>query len=150
MRGRTESYVYFLAPIGGGRIKIGSSVQPTRRLVAIASWSPVPLEIVTTAPGTGRDEMHIHGLLKEAWSHSEWFEPSSALLDLIEHVRRTGELPAYAKAPPKGSIRNFRAFGKKKPSLTRTPEWRAQHGEAIRRGYARRKAAQSINVMAEP
>lgn len=130
------TFVYFIAPIGGGRIKIGCSASPVKRLGELAAWSPTPLEILATAPGSLRDEAQIHNLVKESWSHKEWFNPSAEIWRIISDIKQLGHLPDYAIAT--GPVRNFRG-PIKKPSNVRTPEWRAAHGEMIRRGWELRR-----------
>lgn len=88
-----KRYVYFLAPVGGGLIKIGCAKEPRVRLRGMIAWSPVPLEILTCAPGNFFDERKLHSMFFEHHSHSEWFRPCPELLALIARIKATGELP---------------------------------------------------------
>lgn len=86
------TYVYFLRPVGkSGPVKIGSSRQPIVRLEAFAAWSPEPLELVATVPGTLADEHGLHGYFAQHRSHGEWFMESPELTALIEAIQR-GEI----------------------------------------------------------
>jgi hypothetical protein len=141
---RRATYIYFIAPVGGGRIKIGVSTQPIQRLMNLSYWSPVPLEILATVSGTIRDEGHIHYLFKDAWSHHEWFNPCAAIWALIADIRQLGRLPDYAVST--GPVENIRtALGIRiyKPSQIRTPEWRKRHGDMMRRAWAKKRASAS-------
>lgn len=88
-----ERHVYFLRPIGGGKIKIGSSIYPPSRLATFMAWSPEPLEIVARAPGTEVMEHRIHRRFRAHRSHSEWFYPADEVLRFVEEVKRTGQIP---------------------------------------------------------
>lgn len=45
-----NAYVYFLQPVGGGRIKIGCSEIPKSRLKIYMDWAPVDLELLAAVP----------------------------------------------------------------------------------------------------
>jgi hypothetical protein len=82
-----ERRVYFIRPIGqDGPIKIGSSRWPEERLASYTRWSPYPLEIVVSVPGTMKVEMAIHRCFADARSHEEWFRPIPRLLAVIEKL----------------------------------------------------------------
>lgn len=91
------TFIYFIAPIGGGHIKIGCSYEPINRLDTLMSWSPYRLEILATARGTTRDERAIHGAFIQHWSHSEWFRSAPEIYALINEIRSTGEIPIAFK-----------------------------------------------------
>lgn len=79
------SHLYFIKPIGmDGPIKIGFSSSPPNRLEGLASWSPWPLEIIGTLPGTMKDEFFLHSCFVELHSHHEWFRSSQQLRDAID------------------------------------------------------------------
>lgn len=61
---------------GYRNVKIGFSVQPTRRLSALQVGNPRKLEIAATWPGTEDDEKALHwGLTHLGYHiHYEWFE----------------------------------------------------------------------------
>lgn len=88
-----QPFVYFIAPIGGGPIKIGVSHRPKTRLRELNQSSPYPLEIVALVPGGVYDERSLHGAFVAHWSHREWFKPASEILALIEEVKLNGKIP---------------------------------------------------------
>lgn len=81
-------YVYFFKPVGmDGPIKIGFSDVPANRLAIIASWSPIPLEMLVTIPGSAALEHNLHDCFNDCHSHLEWFHPSPRLLACIEALK---------------------------------------------------------------
>lgn len=90
--------IYFMAPVGGGPIKIGCSDLPPRRLEELQFWSPYRLEILASAPGDTKDERRIHTHFVEAWSHREWFNATPEIYALINEIRASGVLPLWVKA----------------------------------------------------
>jgi len=84
----TEREIYFLRPAGeDGPIKIGCSFDPYIRLGQYVSWSPYPLEIILTIPGTMALEKNIHECFCDTHSHGEWFHASPRLLEAIEGLK---------------------------------------------------------------
>lgn len=82
-------YIYFMRPIGAdGRIKIGCSYKPARRLVAISVYSPYPLEIIGVGEGDMSDEKMLHEFFAADRLHSEWFRSSPELLEVIDLMGR--------------------------------------------------------------
>lgn len=135
-----RTYIYFIAPIGGGPIKIGCSACPPNRLDQLMAWSPYPLEILATAPGTMNDERAIHSAFLKHWAQREWFRSAPEIYALINEVRATGEIPAAFKGTKetKGLRRSSRTGGW-------TPEQRAkasvvhkQRWDGLRAGRAAR------------
>lgn len=87
--GRGDAFVYFMRPVGqAGPVKIGCSVMPERRLLALSEWSPVPLEIVATIPGRGDLEGRFHVHFADDYSHREWFRWSPRLEAVMTAVAR--------------------------------------------------------------
>lgn len=99
--------VYFMKPIGqDGPVKIGCSKHPGKRLADIATWSPIPLEILAMVPGTCADEQFLHGVFFSDHLHREWFRPSATLSAVIEKAKRTQTLSwARDELSPTGSHR---------------------------------------------
>lgn len=82
-------YIYFMRPIGAdGRIKIGCSYLPARRLLAISIWSPYQLEIIGVGEGNLSDEKMLHEFFAADRLHSEWFRSSPELLEVIDLMGR--------------------------------------------------------------
>lgn len=79
--------IYFFKPIGlDGPIKIGCSAVPARRMATYATWSPFPLELMGSIPGTAVDEQFLHGCFAESHSHCEWFNFTPALGTAIKSI----------------------------------------------------------------
>lgn len=83
----TARSVYFMQSEGGGRIKIGSSNDPERRLQEALTHSATPLRIV----GVIRDaieglEGELHARFAYARRHLEWFEPVPELVRFIRNL----------------------------------------------------------------
>lgn len=98
------TYVYFIRPVGlHGPTKIGCSNSPERRVVELAQWSPLPLEIVATIPGDGSLECAFHTLFREHHSHHEWFRESPDICAAIDAIQRgwfdVRSLPKGRKLP---------------------------------------------------
>ena len=69
------SNIYILRAIGAGKIKIGISDDVPRRLAEIQAMCPVPLELIDTLERADFDaEATMHRLVREHWSHGEWFD----------------------------------------------------------------------------
>lgn len=93
MGNNVSGFVYFLAPVNGGPIKIGFSAKPKRRLYNHMTWSPVPLELLADYPAFKYDETMLHEVFAKCRLHSEWFRPTAELLALVEQVKSTGDGP---------------------------------------------------------
>lgn len=72
--------VYFIAPIEGGPVKIGTTKNINQRLATIQSSSPLPLHLISCAPGDRDLETSLHAMFHTERLHGEWFEPSNWLL----------------------------------------------------------------------
>ena len=85
-----KRYVYFIRAVDSpdGRIKIGCSYKPIRRLLALAAWSSYPLEVIAVAPGDFSTERSLHDFFAADRLHSEWFRSSPELLGVIEDMSR--------------------------------------------------------------
>jgi len=87
MKKPPKNFVYFMKPVGmDGPIKIGCSGVPVYRLEALATWSPFPLEIITTTPGRSKDENFLHRCFAYCHLHREWFNATPLLLETIDAV----------------------------------------------------------------
>ena len=104
---RHPSFIYFLRPIGAeGPVKIGCSRSPRSRLEQYLPWSPVPLEIAATVPGTMSLEYNLHQCFADTHIHHEWFGASPGLTKLIDALRTGAPLADAVDLNRKvGSIR---------------------------------------------
>lgn len=77
-----------------GRVKIGFSMQPAKRLSKIASDAPFPCRLLGYWPGSEADELAIHEKFQDTRVHGEWFAATEALMHFI--AGRKIDLPAEA------------------------------------------------------
>jgi hypothetical protein len=77
-------FVYFVQAPANGKIKIGTTQDPRRRLVDLMKGSPVPLEPLGVVRGGINVERQLHVRFGHCHSHGEWFEGSTDLLAYIE------------------------------------------------------------------
>lgn len=83
----SQSFVYFIKPVGlDGPIKIGCSGNVTSRLATLMSWSPFPLEVVATIPGSFDLEQNIQDCFLDCLRHGEWFNAEPRLVDAIAKI----------------------------------------------------------------
>ena len=79
--------VYFIKPVGmDGPIKIGCSSVPAKRLEDLSVWSPFPLEVIATAPGSYKVEQALHQRFAFLHSHREWFHANPELTVAIRRI----------------------------------------------------------------
>jgi len=65
--------VYFIVADEVARVKIGTSVDATRRLKTLATSSPVPLRLAAVTGGDEQHEARLHERFSDARLHGEWF-----------------------------------------------------------------------------
>lgn len=84
---KDQKFVYFVRPIGmDGPIKIGCSTKPLDRLAILSAWSPFPLELIGSVPGTFSDEARLHRRFSDLHTRKEWFMSSPLLRQTIELI----------------------------------------------------------------
>lgn len=76
---KEDGLVYFIAPIGGGPVKIGFTRNPGARFKQLQNTSPHPLELIACSPGGEEVEKLYHIAFQDARTHGEWFEPTYRL-----------------------------------------------------------------------
>lgn len=80
-----RGWVYFVAPVNGGPIKIGwSATDPSERIKELQVGSPVELELIGCRVGCPEDERGLHRRFRHDRLHGEWFRPSARLLTETE------------------------------------------------------------------
>lgn len=109
-RASSTKNVYFMKPVGlDGPIKIGCSGWPAQRLIDLSVWSPLPIELIGSVPGSLTDETFLHRCFAETHSHHEWFFSSPSLRAAIAVILAAGSVDAIKTThAPKGSIRRKR------------------------------------------
>lgn len=94
-----HGYVYY-AQADNGLIKIGTSVDPLRRLLGLRSQSSESgLTLLAVSAGGMEEEKRLHAVFATERCHGEWFEPSG---DLLKHI-------AVVKAANKDTEERMRA-----------------------------------------
>lgn len=66
-----------------GRIKIGRSQNPDRRLLALQSAAGIKLHLIAVFEGRGDEELAVHAALKEHRGVGEWFSASKASREAV-------------------------------------------------------------------
>jgi hypothetical protein len=100
--------VYFIKPKGKkGPIKIGCSHTPADRLEALAAWSPWPLEVMGSVPGSFKEEEYLHQCFAASHMHREWFKATPHLCSNVKKIIDAGTIEVVrGEISPQGSIRN--------------------------------------------
>lgn len=77
--------IYF-AQIGGrrGPIKIGTSVNPPKRVREFACGSPYRVFLVGTLPGGRTEELALHRRFRSHRTHGEWFSVNDELVEFMK------------------------------------------------------------------
>lgn len=83
-----NGWVYFIRAVQTGRIKIGFSLDPSRRLRELEFGCPEDLELITQIPGSFFRERGLHKRFAVHRARGEWFEPAPELLDYIKEIVR--------------------------------------------------------------
>ncbi|MEU8617355.1 GIY-YIG nuclease family protein [Streptomyces sp. NPDC048623] len=90
--------MYVIGPPGSGRVKIGTSVNPSKRLKELQTGNPDRLEVLWTAPGGRELESALHQTFNAYRIEGEWFDFGA--------VEPVGAIPravhAYANPKPRG------------------------------------------------
>lgn len=96
---KEETFVYFVQGVNGGPIKIGTSHSPQRRLMAMNTGSPEPLDLLVACRAPVGAEGRLHRIFAVGRLHGEWFsEDTPGLAEFIElQIRKQGLRP-YMKA----------------------------------------------------
>lgn len=108
--------IYFI--YHDGHIKIGSSVDPWKRLSSLQTAHHAPLEMLAVMPGEASDEHKLHQRFGRCRKHGEWFRDDRMLRQYIDEVRSCypdlqkhldeKSAPAVEREPPPyGEIRQM-------------------------------------------
>lgn len=82
--------VYFLQPIQGGHIKIGSTNKFYKRFRRIQAQSPQILNVTLMLDGTKALEESLHNKFRRHRLHYEWFADHQEILDFIDYTTCCG------------------------------------------------------------
>lgn len=78
-----DQIVYIVKAEDSGRIKIGITSNPVRRLALMQVGSPERLHLVGTAPGGRSVESRLHADLEGDRLHGEWFEATDRVITAV-------------------------------------------------------------------
>lgn len=82
-----SGFVYFLRSIQGtGPVKIGHTIDVSRRLAELSQWCPEPLDVLLTIPGDRALERNIQNCFFDDHYHHEWFHVSARLERAIRQI----------------------------------------------------------------
>jgi len=82
-----DTFIYFIKPVGmDGPVKIGWSVNPMSRVSEFMTYSPFPLELVFSMPGTRELDWNLHDCFFDLHSHREWFFADERLTSFIQKL----------------------------------------------------------------
>lgn len=87
--------IYFIQTKESGKIKIGYSTSPDKRIKDLQIANPEKLELIGLLKGSKDYEKQIHQKFEELNIHGEWFDPGNKLLEFIHK---------HAKLPDKNVI----------------------------------------------
>lgn len=76
-------YVYFILARDARLVKIGISDNPSYRITALQTASPLPLELLGSFRGSIGDERDVHEMLAPIRQHGEWFAVCDWLRDVV-------------------------------------------------------------------
>jgi hypothetical protein len=80
--------VYFVQRTTDGAVKIGTSVDPRARLMALRTASADELVLVAVTSGGHKLERQLHLRFSIQRLNGEWFRPSDELRSLIESLEK--------------------------------------------------------------
>lgn len=98
-----QGFVYIIHAVGTNRIKIGFTADLKRRLKALQTAAPYPLQMLASWPGTEARERRVHRYLSQFRKVGEWFEvpPFTVgyqIWQLVTQGEVTGEFRQFVKS----------------------------------------------------
>lgn len=93
-------FVYFIKAHGGA-VKVGTALDPDKRLRALQTGSSLPLTLMALLPGDRALERRIHGRLDLLGlrMHGEWYEDGDALRSVLTELKQDA-VPVEIRATP--------------------------------------------------
>lgn len=107
--------VYFIQGETTGLVKIGKANNVASRLRGLQAHSPDSLKVLAVIKDMDDDHPY-HGTFASAWSHGEWFHPSTELMTFIATLPKNGW-----KGKKRVKIRNFVSQSSGLPKQTPKP-----------------------------
>lgn len=88
----SDRYIYFIQPLTGGPIKIGSALNVAQRIKELQTGSAAPLCLLASITGTVKEERALHRQLKEYRLSGEWFSPGEEVLAAVQAAKDGREI----------------------------------------------------------
>ena len=85
-----EVFIYFIQCASSGRIKIGSSADPWRRLTLLQTGCPTDLSIIHAFRAPRYVELDLQ---RKHRIRGEWFDPAPEILAFIDGLRTGAAMP---------------------------------------------------------
>lgn len=95
--GNAKGFVYLIMDRLNMRLKIGTSKDPHKRLLALQTGNSGKLELLTYFPGNSKLERQYHKTFAAHHSHGEWFIYSNDIIDEFHKVTKQSMDREYRK-----------------------------------------------------
>lgn len=86
-------FIYFVEAEGCGRLKIGFSKTPERRIADLRTMGGAPINVLAVVYGCQKTERRLHECFKAERQHGEWFAISERLQRFVKSCQALGRLP---------------------------------------------------------
>ena len=80
--------IYFIEAVGMNLVKIGYTINPPKRFMAMLTASPAPLSLLGCIAGGPQKEAKLHAQLAEHRLHGEWFKMVPEVLSVVATADR--------------------------------------------------------------
>jgi hypothetical protein len=91
--------IYFVSPLTGGDVKIGTTARLSQRLANLRSQRKTGLRVLGVMDGGREREAELHELFAHLRGHGEWFRPGDELLEYVRQNARPWD--GADEAPPR-------------------------------------------------
>lgn len=103
-------YIYFIRQLGNpSRYKIGFSVDVEKRMAAIQTSNPEPLELIGYVKGSMKLEKSAHASLRAWRVNGEWYDDCRAIRRFVNTCLSFGVLAAICEAHRKNVEREWKS-----------------------------------------
>lgn len=100
------TWIYFIASVDYGSVKIGRAKNPANALTRLSAHSPVPLQIAAAIRFLPVCETWLHEQFKDLRLHGEWFKASPDLVDMMRAAKSGGARAVLEKLSQTNSRKN--------------------------------------------
>lgn len=117
-------FIYVIRAIETSFFKIGFSAKPEERLANLQTASPYQLKLLSSWPGTDKQERYIHKCLSEFRVSGEWFKMPSIDLDSIRAIGLAQDEPKLKSKPKRKDSGNLKSDFSVDPIRISKLNWR--------------------------